>query len=195
MAQVINNTKRFPDESILGMRIRYISLLNPNGVNKLAYNHGYHPPKDNIESRIGFINKFIQEDGEEAMTELLSIHPDKDLILDNVIDEVKSDNRSYSNWVDTVVSVSGKKYTNFSEVEEPIKPPITVIEQASTMPSQQPTAPVVIRKKVQQEIVKKDIPYLLDLLFSLEYDGVNFGNTSTNYGKFTKKIHSKELKL
>ena len=35
----------------------------------------------------------------------------------------------------------------------------------------------------------------MDALFSLGYDGVNFGNTSTNYAEARMNIHDKEQKL
>jgi hypothetical protein len=153
MAQVSNNPERFPDNSILGVRLRYIAILNPNGVNKLAYQYGYHVPQDKVGSRIGFLNRFIADEGEDAMTELLSIHPDKELILDNVIDEVKSDNDRYSNWIDTIVGVSGKKYNNYEEQEE------SVITAPPIAPSPIINTPVSVKRKESKKEIK-DIPWL-----------------------------------
>jgi len=58
------------------------------------------------------------------------------------------------------------------------------------------------RKRVLPVIVKfsndtqvEQIPSLLDLLFELGYDGVNFGNSSTNYAKMREMINKSERKL
>lgn len=53
--------------------------------------------------------------------------------------------------------------------------------------------PVVV--KFSNDTRLEDVPYILDLLFDLRFDGVNFGNTSQNYEKHREKIHSKERKL
>ncbi len=129
------NNNRFPDNSILGLRILYVAILNPTGVNKLAYSNGYQPPKDTVDSRVGFLNKFISDEGEDALTQLLSIHPDKDLILDNVIDEVKSNKDNYSSWIDNVVEVSGRdqKYSNMVD-PEPVKEPAPIIITPTNKP-------------------------------------------------------------
>ena len=53
--------------------------------------------------------------------------------------------------------------------------------------------PVIV--KFSNDTQKEQIPFLMDLLFKLGYDGVNFGNTSTNYLEIRKKIHHAERKL
>lgn len=53
--------------------------------------------------------------------------------------------------------------------------------------------PVIV--KFSNDTAMRDVPMLLDLLFSLGYDGVNFGNTSTQYEKCKEKIDSSEQKL
>ncbi len=53
--------------------------------------------------------------------------------------------------------------------------------------------PVIIKFSNDTQI--EQIPCLLDLLFELGFDGVNFGNTSTNYQKRKKFIHPKEMAL
>jgi len=53
--------------------------------------------------------------------------------------------------------------------------------------------PVVVKLSADTEL--KEIPYLMDLLFDLRFDGVNFGNTSINYQKHRPKIHPKERAL
>lgn len=49
--------------------------------------------------------------------------------------------------------------------------------------------------KFSNDTKVEQIPEILDLLFKLGYDGVNFGNTSTNYLEVRKKIHRSERKL
>ena len=53
--------------------------------------------------------------------------------------------------------------------------------------------PVIVKFSTDTEL--EALPALLDLLFELGYDGVNLGNTSTNYHKYMKKIHPRERKL
>jgi len=53
--------------------------------------------------------------------------------------------------------------------------------------------PVIV--KFSNDTQKEQIPFLINLLFKLGYDGVNFGNTSTNYSEMRKKIHHAERKL
>lgn len=89
----------------MGIRIQYTAILNPNGVNKLAYKHGFRPPRDTVESRVGFINKFIAENGDDGITEFLSIHPDKSLIMENLADEIRiqnSNGNEFDNWVEAI---------------------------------------------------------------------------------------------
>ncbi|MEK6871574.1 MAG: hypothetical protein AABX16_01590 [Nanoarchaeota archaeon] len=50
--------------------------------------------------------------------------------------------------------------------------------------------PVVVKFSIDTS--KEKIPQLLDLLFDLRYDGVNFGNTSKDYTAMREKIHPKE---
>ncbi len=53
--------------------------------------------------------------------------------------------------------------------------------------------PVVVKFSNDTEV--EQIPYLLDTLFELGYDGVNFGNTSTAYDKKREMIDPSERKL
>lgn len=53
--------------------------------------------------------------------------------------------------------------------------------------------PVIVKFSNDTEIAQ--IPELLDLLFEFGYDGVNFGNTSTDYKKRRRMIHPEERKL
>ncbi|MBI1888654.1 MAG: hypothetical protein HYS15_01850, partial [Candidatus Spechtbacteria bacterium] len=53
--------------------------------------------------------------------------------------------------------------------------------------------PVIVKFSNDTEI--EQIPALLDLLFGLGFDGVNFGNTSTAYAKIRERIHKSERKL
>src|SRR3989344_414201 len=53
--------------------------------------------------------------------------------------------------------------------------------------------PVVV--KISNDTNPKQVPFILDTLFNLGYDGVNFGNTSTAYLKRREKINPKERKL
>ncbi len=53
--------------------------------------------------------------------------------------------------------------------------------------------PVIV--KFSNDTPVDQLPELLDLLFELGYDGVNFGNTSTDYTKIREKIDKSERKL
>ena len=53
--------------------------------------------------------------------------------------------------------------------------------------------PVLV--KFSNDTETEQIPALLDLLFELGYDGVNFGNTSTDYDKRRERIDLGERKL
>ncbi len=53
--------------------------------------------------------------------------------------------------------------------------------------------PVIVKFSNDVEISR--VPELLDLLFENNFDGVNFGNTSTNYEKRKHYIHPKEQRL
>ena len=53
--------------------------------------------------------------------------------------------------------------------------------------------PVIVKFSNDTELAQ--VPALLDLLFELGYDGVNFGNTSTAYAKRREKIDPSERKL
>ncbi len=50
--------------------------------------------------------------------------------------------------------------------------------------------PVIVKFSNDTEI--SQIPFLLDLLFELKYDGVNFGNTSTAYNRMRDRINPME---
>lgn len=49
--------------------------------------------------------------------------------------------------------------------------------------------------KFSNDTKMEQVPFLLDLLFELGYDGVNFGNSSTSYKGAREKINEKERKL
>lgn len=53
--------------------------------------------------------------------------------------------------------------------------------------------PVIV--KFSNDTHPRDIPFLLDTLFSLGYDGVNLGNTSTQYNHYGEDIHPREQGL
>ena len=53
--------------------------------------------------------------------------------------------------------------------------------------------PVVVKFSNDTEV--EQLPALLDILFELGYDGVNFGNTSTAYAKIKERIEPNERKL
>ena len=53
--------------------------------------------------------------------------------------------------------------------------------------------PVVIKLSIDTDI--QYLPKLLDILFKYKFDGVNLGNTSTNYLEIAKSIHPKEYNL
>lgn len=53
--------------------------------------------------------------------------------------------------------------------------------------------PVIVKFSTDTE--QHQVPELIDLLISLHFDGVNFGNTSTQYSKHREYIHPKERKL
>ncbi len=53
--------------------------------------------------------------------------------------------------------------------------------------------PVIVKFSNDTEV--EQVPALLDLLFALGYDGVNFGNTSTHYEKRREFIHPSERNL
>ncbi|MBI4154809.1 hypothetical protein HY498_01845 [Candidatus Woesearchaeota archaeon] len=53
--------------------------------------------------------------------------------------------------------------------------------------------PVIVKFSNDTEI--DQIPYLLDLLFDLGFDGVNFGNTSTDYEGYRESIHKSERRI
>ncbi|MEK6852381.1 MAG: hypothetical protein AABX59_00735 [Nanoarchaeota archaeon] len=57
----------------------------------------------------------------------------------------------------------------------------------------QRTIPVIVKFSNDTEL--EQLPALLDLLFEQGYDGVNFGNTSTNYAKRRELIHEKERRF
>ncbi len=53
--------------------------------------------------------------------------------------------------------------------------------------------PVIVKFSNDTEI--EQVHYLLDLLFDFGFDGVNFGNTSTDYSKHRKNVDEKDRKL
>jgi len=57
----------------------------------------------------------------------------------------------------------------------------------------QSTIPIII--KIQNDKTIKELPYLLDLMFSKGFCGINIGNTSIQYNEIRDKIHPDERKL
>ncbi|MBI4176982.1 MAG: hypothetical protein HY516_01300 [Candidatus Aenigmarchaeota archaeon] len=53
--------------------------------------------------------------------------------------------------------------------------------------------PVIVKFSVDTELPQ--VPSLMDMLFELGFDGVNFGNTSTQYARRRATIHPDERKL
>jgi dihydroorotate dehydrogenase len=53
--------------------------------------------------------------------------------------------------------------------------------------------PVIVKFSNDTELAQ--VPALLDLLFELGFDGVNFGNTRTAYAEIRDKVHPSERKL
>jgi dihydroorotate dehydrogenase len=53
--------------------------------------------------------------------------------------------------------------------------------------------PIVVKFSV--DIKKQDLLDLIDVLIQLKFDGVNIGNTSTNYAKYREEIDGSELKI
>lgn len=53
--------------------------------------------------------------------------------------------------------------------------------------------PVIV--KFSNDLSFEQLPDVMDLLFELNYDGINIGNTSTDYAWMRDKIHLKELAL
>lgn len=53
--------------------------------------------------------------------------------------------------------------------------------------------PVIL--KISVDTNADDIPNLIDILIDMEFDGINLGNTSTDYEKIYENINSKEKKL
>jgi hypothetical protein len=60
--------------------VEYISVSNPRGVNKLAYEYGFIPPVS-TEGRKGFLFTGLMEEGEDFFKGIAKIHPDRDLIM------------------------------------------------------------------------------------------------------------------
>jgi len=53
--------------------------------------------------------------------------------------------------------------------------------------------PVIV--KFSNDTESEQVPALMDLLFELQYDGINFGNTSTDYAKREILIDKRERRL
>lgn len=61
--------------------IRYIVVSNTRGCVKVLHANGYPSPRDPREL-VTTVKKFIEEDGKDAIIELVSEHPDYDMIID-----------------------------------------------------------------------------------------------------------------
>ena len=60
-------------------RTKYIVYSNPRGAAKLLYNKGYEPPKK-LRELFGAVKELSKIQGEKFQKELLSIHPEKELL-------------------------------------------------------------------------------------------------------------------
>lgn len=96
-----------PDNTELGYRLRYIATLNPRGVNVLATSFGYHVPKNNVESRIGFLNKFMLENEEQSVNALINIHPDRQLFQPSNDFELEDVELERDNFIGGIITAAG----------------------------------------------------------------------------------------
>lgn len=132
----------------MGIRIRYVALLNPRGVNKLAYENGYQPPSDDVEQRVLFLNEFLGNEGDQGLTDFISIHPDKDFIMDNLIDEIRSSDKKdshFDTWVDTFSEVVKLK-KGLPETAQSVK----LIDNFAAEPKK--AEPIIIQVPVKEEV-------------------------------------------
>jgi len=53
--------------------------------------------------------------------------------------------------------------------------------------------PIIV--KFSNDTLAEQVPELLNLLITLGFDGVNFGNTSTNYSKHREQLKKEEIKM
>lgn len=60
--------------------VGYVAVMNPKGVNQVAYKYGYLPPVSE-EGRQGFLYRGIMEEGDDFFKDIARIHPDRELIL------------------------------------------------------------------------------------------------------------------
>lgn len=60
--------------------VGYVAVMNPKGVNQVAYKYGYLPPVSE-EGRQGFLYRGIMEEGDDFFRDIARIHPDRELIL------------------------------------------------------------------------------------------------------------------
>ncbi len=76
-------------------RLYYIAKLNPRGVNKLATKYGYPAPKENINSKFNFLNRFFIENGgdDQAIDELMFTHPDFQMFAETVTGKINRSRR------------------------------------------------------------------------------------------------------
>lgn len=72
-----NNTKR---SRFTQNKIDYIVFGNPKEASQLVHNYGYQAPND-IEGLSETIKLLIKKKGKKVVTDLLGIHPDKNIIL------------------------------------------------------------------------------------------------------------------
>ena len=62
-------------------RIAYIVYGNPDGARKFLFDQGYHPPKS-IHDLVKATKELVKTEGKSIVPKLLTIHPEKDLILE-----------------------------------------------------------------------------------------------------------------
>ena len=73
--------KRNPEADRFEQRLDYIILTNPRGVVKMLYNNGYVVPDTMSQMKV-YLKDIIKEKGESALIELLSHHPDKEILTE-----------------------------------------------------------------------------------------------------------------
>jgi len=103
----------FPADSQVGALLHYIAYVNKRGVNKLAYQNGYHVPADSQEDRFSFLNKFCKENPDVFFYEIAEIHPDKDMIQELIHHKVTSrgvseEEDEFDNFVESIASSVGE---------------------------------------------------------------------------------------
>ena len=63
-------------------KIDYIVYSNPKKVARMIYNEGYTPPK-NVHALVKTTKALIRQEGKNAIKQLITLHPDREVILSN----------------------------------------------------------------------------------------------------------------